>query len=57
MKPLGRKYYKDKTGGKHHVKIMGKFQAWWIDVCTPNKKAERQLVKNYIAREIYEEMN
>ena len=52
MKPLGRKYYKDKTGGKHHVRIGGKFRAWWIDVCSPNKKADRQNAKREIAEEL-----
>lgn len=52
MKPLGRKHFKDKTGGKHHVKIKGKFMAWWVDVCTPNKKADRQKSKRNIKKEI-----
>ena len=29
MKPLGRKYYKDKTGGKHSHKVNGKTNCWW----------------------------
>jgi len=37
MKPLGRKYYKDKTGGKH--------SDWWVNVCTPNKRLEQRNVK------------
>jgi hypothetical protein len=49
---MGRKYYKDNTGAKHHVKINGKFQAWWTDICTPSKKAERQKVKKDIEKEI-----
>jgi len=42
---MGRKFYKDKTGGKHHVRFYGKFFAWWTDICEPNKKAERQAAK------------
>jgi hypothetical protein len=52
MKPMGRKYFRNKTGSKHHVKIRGKFAAWWTDVCTPSKKRERQQVKSDIAKEI-----
>jgi len=45
MKQMGRRYYKDKTGGKHHVRIKGKLHAWWLHICQPNKKAERQKAK------------
>jgi len=45
MKPLGRKHFKS-TFAKHHVKIKGKYKAWWEDVCTPNKKASRTKSKN-----------
>lgn len=51
MKPMGRKYYKDKTGGKHHVRFKGKFMAWWVDVCQPNKKADRQKAKKEILQD------
>ena len=52
MKPMGRKYYKDKTGGKHHKKYFGKILTWWEHICTPSKKAERQLAKKNISNEI-----
>lgn len=51
MKPMGRKYFKDKTGGKHHVKIKGKYSAWWTDVCTPNKTAEKRKAKKEVENE------
>jgi len=51
MKPMGRKYYKDKTGSKHHKRVYGKFHAWWLDVCTPNKKAARQQAKKELLNE------
>lgn len=44
MKPLGRKYFKDKTGGKHHD--------WWEDVCQPNKQLEKRIVNQEIEKEI-----
>lgn len=41
MKPLGRKYYKNKTCGKHHIRVNGKFMCWWQDVfCGVCKKTE-----------------
>ncbi|MBE0468064.1 MAG: hypothetical protein IBX55_00960 [Methyloprofundus sp.] len=48
MKPLGRKYYKSKTGGKHKVKVAGKTCAWWINIISPNKSYEKRLAKNEI---------
>jgi len=52
MKPMGRKYYKNKTGGKHHIKAGGKVKAWWSNICTPNKKADRQESKKDIADKV-----
>lgn len=46
MKPLGRKYYKDKTGGKH--------PDWWEDVCEPNKRLEKRNAKREIEEGISE---
>jgi len=51
MKPMGRKHYKDKTGGKHHIRIKGKFIAWWEGVCTPSKTKEKQQAKRDIKLE------
>lgn len=48
MKPLGRKHYKDKTGGKHHVRTNGKFYCWWQHVCQPSKALEKQIEKEQI---------
>ena len=48
MKPMGRKFYKNKKGGKHHVKIKGKFMAWWEDVCQPSKTKEKREAKKQI---------
>ena len=39
---MGRKHYKDNTGGKHSVKNSKKNPSWWEDVCKPNKKDERR---------------
>lgn len=52
MKPLGRKYFHNKTGAKHHVKINGKYHAWWTDICEPNKTAARRKAKEEIASEL-----
>lgn len=54
MKPLGRKYYKDKTGGKHHVRHNGKYDAWWLSTCEPNTKTDRVCAKMDIQTEIEE---
>lgn len=51
MKPQGRKFFKDKTGSKHHVRVKGKFMAWWTDVCTPNKTKEKREAKKQIELE------
>jgi hypothetical protein len=51
MKPLGRKYYKDKTGGKHPTKIDGKTSSWWEDIVPPNKTADK--VANKVRVEDY----
>ena len=56
MKPQGRRYFKSKTA-KHHVKIKGKFIAWWEDVCTPNKTREKQAVKKEIKSELDKGLN
>lgn len=53
MKPLGRKYYKDKTGGKHSLRIDGKYHCWWGDVCTPSKALEVRNAKQEIMEESY----
>ena len=46
MKPLGRKHFKDKTGGKHKYKSKGKTESWWEDVISPNKtRFNRQALK------------
>ena len=50
MKPLGRKYYKCKTGGKHSVKNSKKFPSWWENVCEPNKVADRHKIKLELKR-------
>ena len=42
MKPLGRKYYKDNTGGKHRTKVDGKPDSWWEDCIPPNKTLHRR---------------
>ena len=54
MKPQGRKYFNNKTGSKHFVKIDGKTYTWWEDVCTPNKIHERQASKKEIQKELKE---
>ena len=54
MKPLGRKHYKNNTGGKHHCRINGKYQSWWEDVCTPNKELSRRDAKEEMQRGIDE---
>ena len=54
MKPLGRKYYKDKTGGKHHIRENGKFLCWWDKVCSPNKTMEKRNTEKEIELEIIE---
>lgn len=51
MKPLGRQHYKDKTGGKHHIKINGKYHVWWTDICQPSKKRDRFSAKQSIKDE------
>lgn len=51
MKPLGRKYYKDKTGGKHHVNVRGKFLCWWDTLIEPKKAVERERVRKEIEEE------
>jgi hypothetical protein len=51
MKPLGRKYFKNSGGSKHHVRAGGKYFAWWLNICTPNKKADRQKAKKDIKEE------
>jgi hypothetical protein len=45
MQPLGRKHYKDSTGGKHHIRVNGKYDAWWLDIIPANKKGERRKSK------------
>jgi hypothetical protein len=57
MKPLGRKHYKNNTGGKHYVKIKGKVLAWWTDVIGPCKKRSRKEAQKEIRKEIDEEQN
>ena len=52
MKPMGRARYNDKTGGKHHIRLFGKFRAWWLDVIEPNKNRERLLVRKEIQEQI-----
>lgn len=49
---MGRRYYKVKSGGKHHVKIEGKFHAWWLDVCIPNKTREKRQARLEIKKEL-----
>lgn len=51
MQPMGRKYFKHK-GSKHHVRIKGKFFAWWLDVCTPNKRRDKEDAKKQIKQDI-----
>ncbi len=46
MKPLGRKYYKDKTGGKH--------SDWWEGVCVPNKRLSKRNADKEVAEGIAE---
>jgi len=48
MKPMGRKHYKDKTGGKHHSKKNGKTSCWWENICSPSKSRERRDAKKEI---------
>ena len=50
MKPLGRKYYKGKTGGKHHIRANGKFMCWWQNICQPSKALEKKLEKEEIEK-------
>lgn len=45
MKPMGRKHYKDNTGGKYRCKKNGKWIEWWDNICPPSKKRERQQIK------------
>ena len=45
MKPLGRKYYKDKTSKSNDRFPDGELN-WWEVVCKPNKKRHRQESKN-----------
>lgn len=52
MKPFGRKYYKDNTGGKHHIRVKGKIMAWWENICTPSKALERRNAKKEISEQI-----
>lgn len=52
MKPLGRKYYKDKTGGKHKYYENGVDRSWWLNVCTPNKRLEQRLAKKEIETQL-----
>ncbi len=52
MKPLGRKYYLDKTGGKHKTKINGKTCAWWIDSIPPDNCAHKTSEKKEIKEEV-----
>ena len=52
MKPMGRRAYNNKSGGKHHVKIEGKFSAWWTDMISPNKTREKLLAKKLMEKEI-----
>lgn len=51
MKPLGRKYYNNKTGGKHKIKTDGKTSSWWEDIIHPNKTADK--VANKVRVEDY----
>lgn len=48
MKPLGREYYKDKTGGKHKSKVGGVECSWWKDSHTPNKRLEKRSIDKEI---------
>lgn len=57
MQPLGVKRYKDKYGGKHHVRVNGKFLAWWTDICTPNKRLDTRRYKKDIDSELQETHN
>ena len=52
MQPMGRKFYKDKTGGKHTLKNSKKYPSWWEDICKPSKKTERQQVKREIEMKV-----
>ena len=52
MKPMGRQFYKDKTGGKHFTKIKGKVHSWWTDVCQPSNKRARQDFRKEIESEL-----
>ena len=45
MKPLGSKYYKDKTGGKHHIRTNGDYDCWWEDFSPTQEQAETLLDK------------
>jgi hypothetical protein len=48
MKPLGRRYYKCKTGSKHILRIDGKYHCWWSDVVEPSKRYEQRVVDDKI---------
>lgn len=52
MKPLGRKYFKDKTGSKHKYKSKGKTEAWWDDIVCPNKTRSKELARQEIINEL-----
>jgi hypothetical protein len=41
MKPMGRAYFKGKDS-KHKIKINGKWQNWWSNICAPNKTREKR---------------
>lgn len=52
MKPLGRRYYKDETGGKHTCKVNGKTCAWWNDLAQPSKNRYKCQNKIIIEEEL-----
>lgn len=54
MKPMGRKYYLNKTGSKYHIRVNGKQSTWWGKICLPSKSRDREIAKLEIRRGKYE---
>ncbi len=50
MQPMGRKSKRFPCKVDHHPRPKYKWINWWEDICSENKKGERQLIKKLLKR-------
>jgi hypothetical protein len=56
MQPLGRRHYRDKTGGKHYVDGYTKrMLMWWEEIISPNKRKDKEAAKKDIQQQLMED--